>query len=284
MNLSNFFRRAEDENLPPPPVEATVREPSRGTYYYLGSDIAITRLRDGRLLYIDPRDDHICSYLITHGYWEDWTYKILKSLINSGDTIVEVGANVGYFTVIMADQIGPTGKLVALEANPYIARLLMKSVTMNGLSDRVKVFQQAASDHAGRASFVFNNRNPGAGHLHVASDNANTENEVTEVSTVRLDELGVEKVDLLRVDAEGSEGLILHGAETMISNPDIKICMEWDTIQMANRTDVPAFAEWLANLGFDFWHITHTQGLARVSRDALPSLPSCDLLLSRKPL
>ena len=103
-----------------------------------------------------------------------------------------------------------------------------------------------------------------------------------DVEAVRIDDLDLGTVDLIRMDAEGSEPLILYGAQRTLGNPDIVVCLEWDIVQMSARVSVAEFVSWLASLGFRFWRIEFDSSLTPLSLDCLLTLEACDLVMSRR--
>lgn len=268
--LTSLFRR--------PPATAAPRE-----YWYLGPEAALTRLLDGHFIYVDPMDETVGAHLIAHGRWERWVGDVLFDLIAPGDHVVEVGANVGYYTLAMAARVGPNGSVTAIEANPRLARLVTRSVEFNGYAPIVTVIQKAASDGPGVAVFETSRRNAGGGHVHAYDDPFDGASETITVETVALDDLGLSQVDVLRIDAEGSEPAILRGAQAILARPSVIVCMEWDVIQIAYNDDPGALAAWLADQGFGFWRITHQATLEPVTAADMAALPHCDVILSRQP-
>lgn len=260
---------------------ANAADPSR--YYYLGPELALTKLKHGYFLYIDPLDETVSANLIAHGCWEEWVHRVVKNLIRPGDVTVEVGANLGYYTIQMARSAGTTGKVISFEANPRMVDYLNRSIMLNGYTDRVQVVAKAATDAPGQLSFMTSRRYGGSGHLMVPESGIAEDQQVVTVEAVRLDDLNLGKVDLLRMDAEGSEPLILRGAERLLRNPDIVICMEWSPIQMRSRGSVPELVEWLAAQGFRFWSIEPTSTLRPIPKEQMADLTHCDVVVSRKP-
>lgn len=265
------------------------RRPEGQHYFYLGGDLGLTRLTVGPLLFVDTLDEQVCPGIIVHGRWETWVTAVVMSLLRPGGRVVEVGANVGYYTVIMAARVGPQGHVTALEANPRLVTLIGKSVRVNGFGDRVRLVGRAATDAPGPVDFVSFRRNSGGGHVPSmvgAPYDAELygEAERFRVEGVRLDDLDCGRVDMIRIDAEGSEPFILRGAAGLLkANPDIVICMEWSVYQMASRTSVPDLVDWLTELGFQFWRIGPPFGLAPVSAVELLDLEHCDIVASRRP-
>src|SRR5437660_168721 len=97
--------------IPPPAVGPTAR-----LYAYLGPDMALTQMHDGHFIYVDPADESLSAHLIGRGYWERWIESVVRGLVRPGDRVVEVGANLGYYTLIMAAAVGPTGAVHSFEA------------------------------------------------------------------------------------------------------------------------------------------------------------------------
>lgn len=256
-------------------------------YFYLGPDLGLTRLNLGPLLFVDPLDEHVCAGIIANGLWEDWGSAIVSALLRPGARVVEVGANVGYYTIAMANRVGPKGHVTALEANPRLVRLIGKSIRVNGFGDRVRLLGRAAMEAPGIVDFVAFRTNSGGGHVPsvvgAAYDVEPDEIERFQVEAVRLDDLDCGPVDLIRIDAEGSEPFILRGAEGLLkANPDIVICMEWSRAQIDSRTSSVDFIDWLIGLGFRFWRIGPPTGLAPLTRAEILAQQHCDVVASRQ--
>ena len=252
-------------------------------YEDLGPDLGRVRLAGGLSVYVDPQDGDISGSLIRRGYWERWTTLSVLSLIRPGDRIVEVGANLGYYTVLMADAVGPAGSVLALEANPRLADLAQRSLALNGLDNRAQVLAQAALDRSGTVSFVTSRTVSGGGHVAVLDQPPFADSEVIEAPAARLDDLIQGRVHLIRMDAEGSEPFVMTGAERILSdNPDIVVCMEWSPIQIVSRTDPAAFVDRMAADGFRFWRMERDAGLTPLSNDALKAAGHTDIVACRR--
>lgn len=251
-------------------------------YFYLGEGIALTRLKCGHFIYVDPLEESVCSHLIAHGEWEASTRRVVLGLVNAGDRVLEVGGHVGYYTLGLAQKVGSKGSVTTFEANPRLAALSRRSIRMNGYNDRVEIRQQAVTDVAGDIRFSVSRQFAGGGHLYVWDGALGADTEVIEVEGVRLDDLDLPDVKLIRIDAEGSEPLILRGAEKMLQRHDIILCIEWDLVQMRSRVQMDTFISWLADRDFLFWKITRSSELAPLTVADLATLPPCDLVVARK--
>lgn len=264
----------------PPPCNCKGRA---DRYFYLAPDLAMVRLNCGHMLYVDPLDEHVSANIIATGNWEIHIHRALLALIRPGFRIVEVGANVGYYTITMAGAAGPGGFVTALEGNPRLAGLVQRSVLLNGYSSRTRIISKAALDQPAHIDFVVSRRNSGGGFVTLWEGNPYEDGETLTVEAVRIDDQDVGRVDLIRIDAEGSEPFILRGAEaTLRANPDIIICLEWSVVQMGSRTPVADFITWMGDMGFQFWRIGPNSSLSPTPLDSLASLDNCDLVAARR--
>ena len=250
-------------------------------YFYLGEGVALTRLWCGHFIYVDPLEESVCSHLIAHGEWETHVRSVVLGLVQPGDHVLEVGGHVGYYTLGLAQKVGSSGSVTTFEANPRLADLSRRSVRMNGYGGRVDIRQQAVTDVAGSLRFSVSRQFAGGGHLYVWDDALGADTEVIEVEGVRLDDLDLPDIKLIRIDAEGSEPLILRGGEKLLQRPDINLCIEWDLVQMSPRCKPESFISWLVDLDFSFWKITKSSEFVQVSAIELMTLPPCDLVVSR---
>lgn len=285
--LARAFRALSGDRLivAPHPAPARKSGAAETAYHYLGPDLALTRLTNGHLLYVDPQDETMSAHMIAYGHWESWVYSVVMSLIVPGDRVIEVGANVGYYTIAMAAQVGSEGSVVAFEANPRLADLVRRSAYINGFPDRVEVVPKAVLDQPGQIRFETSRKHSGWGYVNVWDRTAYDDSIILEVEAVRLDDLDQDRVNFIRMDAEGSEPLILRGAERLLqANPDVTICMEWSPVQMASRTSVQDFVDWLSRIGFHFWRIEHDSSLRPIPQEEMAGLEPCDVVLSRRSL
>lgn len=261
------------------------RAPVETQYFYLTPELALTRQANGLLLYVDPQDETMSAHLIGYGYWEPNVYAVIAGLVSRNDVVIEVGANVGYYTVAMGVMVGAEGHIHSFEANSRLAGMVERSAYINGLGERVTVHDKAVMDAPGSIRFERSRKRSGWGHVAQGTGTVFDDSEIVEVEAATLDSLGLERVDFMRLDAEGSEALILRGAAGLIeANPDIIVCMEWDPAQMSGRSDVTGFTTWLGELGFRLWRIGADARLSEIAMGQAATLETCDVVISRRPL
>jgi len=238
----------------------------------------------GARIFLDAGDTAITPHIALTGTWEPGVERALRRLLRPGQSVVEIGANMGYHTLVMAEAIGPTGRLHAFEAHPRTAGLLAATLAINGLIDRVTLHPLAALDRAGTVSFAEHPTLCGSFHLADAETGADFTARLA-IPAVTLDEelADLPAIDLLRIDAEGSEPLALRGAVALLArSPALVLMTEWSPVQMASRADVAGFADWLLGQGLAPGRILPDGGLAPLHRDALLALDHADLVFLRQ--
>jgi FkbM family methyltransferase len=145
------------------------------------------------------------------GTYEPEQTRLFEQHIRRGDTVLDVGAHVGYYSVLSAVLAGPSGAVWSFEPNPTSAGFLRRHAEINGLA-QVRVEQAAVSDAEGTAHFDFGT---GSGTGHLSSGGA------IEVRTLRLDDFcaahGIVP-NAIKIDVEGAEAAVLAGAAKTIES------------------------------------------------------------------
>jgi FkbM family methyltransferase len=180
--------------------------------------------RWGRFLLL--RGDMISAYMDATGEWSELEVRLLKLFLDADSVVVEVGANLGTHTVPLAKAV-PEGKVIALEAQRVIFQLLCANATLNDLTN-VIALHKAASNRTGTLMLpscdYASPWNYGSFSLDrgfsTEGDFAG-ETAAEKVATARLDDLlpglELERLDLLKIDAEAHEREILEGAAATIA-------------------------------------------------------------------
>jgi Protein-L-isoaspartate(D-aspartate) O-methyltransferase (PCMT) len=101
------------------------------------------------LMFADADDFSVAPPLSLNGYWEPWTTLAIARALRPGMRAVDVGANHGYFSLLMADAAGHDGRVLAIEPNPRLAELLTRTFEVNGFRSRAAVLVRAAAASSG---------------------------------------------------------------------------------------------------------------------------------------
>jgi FkbM family methyltransferase len=196
---------------------------------YIGNHVQLCKVLTKYKMYVDTRDIGIVPHLILDGFWESWITKWIATVINPGDICVDLGANFGYYSLLLSDLSGKTGKTIAVEPNPYICELLKKTAIINEWS--FDVIEGAVSNKNGQAILTVENMYLGGGTIMSLDENLPDRSRLN-VATYTLDflvsEKNLEKIDFIKMDCEGFEPFVLEGMnETIKKNPQLKIVMEY---------------------------------------------------------
>ena len=177
----------------------------------------VVRSQTGSLLTSRTSDPQGYPFSV-YGYneWRNWA--VALACCARGDTIIEIGANIGTETIGFADIVGPNGSVHAFEPLPSNVAALEKSLKLNPGTGNVRVHPLAVSDTAGKRKFLVPPAElSGIGHVLRATDAA--DREVREVDSVTLDSFSgrLGPSALIVIDAEGEEVRILRGARQYIA-------------------------------------------------------------------
>jgi FkbM family methyltransferase len=201
---------------------------------YLGDGILLCRVLARYLIYADSREMGLVPSIAMNGYWEPPLTLALAKVLQPGWNCVDVGANHGYYTVLMAAIVGQSGQVAALEPNPKLAELTQRSVTVNRFQDVVTVTQQAVSDRPGDAVKLVI---PPGFAMNASFVRPVTEvDQVVEVQTTTVDDLtrDWETVDLIKIDVEGAEELVWRGMQKTVQRDRLIVLLEFNCDRYAD--------------------------------------------------
>jgi FkbM family methyltransferase len=192
----------------------------RAQAVYMGGNVALCRLLGRYKAYLDTRDVSVCAHLLLDGYWEMWLTQFIARFVRRGWSVADVGAHYGYYTLLLADLVGPEGRVLAVEPNPEAARLLRRSIIVNGFDTRVDLREVAAGAAAGgTATLAFAPGMSGGAGIEEVMPRHGADLVRTEVPLTSLDALVLpdRPLDFVKIDAEGSEQRIVEGMEAIFS-------------------------------------------------------------------
>ena len=163
---------------------------------------------------------------------EALTTQLFKDKVKIGDTVVDVGANLGYYSLVAARLVGGSGEVYAFEPAPANYNVLIKNISLNSHANIIAI-NKAVSDVNGNAELYLSGSDVGAHTLRSQHNHPQfklkTNGESIKVKTTTLDTvLGDTVVNVIKMDCEGAEMLAMRGADKIIrANPHIKIFSEF---------------------------------------------------------
>lgn len=179
--------------------------------------------RKGATIVLNQKDP-VVSGAIAFGVYEKAETAFFCSVCRPGMTFIDIGANIGYYSALASRRIGPSGQIVALEPDPESFRYLKQNIVAN-LAPTVFCIQKAAAAESGTLRLYVNRENRGDNRLY-PNDLCDSSYQV-EVSTVdaMLEDCGVERVDLVKMDVQGFEGHVLSGMKQTIQRSNSLILL-----------------------------------------------------------
>lgn len=208
----------------------------------------------GHVMWLDDKDT---LELGTHGVYEPFETDLFLKEIKTGQTVVDVGANIGYYTLLAARLVGPEGKVYAFEPDPTNFALLQKNVEANGYQNVVLV-NKALSNKNGKTKLFINPANRGDHRVYDSGDGR----ESREIEMVTLDShLGKKKVNFIKMDIQGAEPLALEGMKkTIKASKGLKLITEFspDSIKLCGSDPRKYLAD-LQALGFQLSEISEKE-------------------------
>jgi FkbM family methyltransferase len=254
---------------------------------YFGDHTALVATRWGAKMLVDTRDAAISPWIVLDGLWETHVTEWLQRTLRPGQVFVDVGANIGYFTLLGGQLVGPQGRVVAIEAHPGLAELLRRNVIMNGLYGYVTTWHRAAWSSPTTLQLHQRLNFSGASSVGAigqeALDRLGDTEEMVEVQAVPVDDLleGLPPVDVLEMDIEGAELQAFTGlSRTFEASRKMAVMFEWAPALMEAVGDkAEALVDLLEGHGFRFRLLE--DGLAAIERAKLLDLPYGNVVATR---
>lgn len=203
----------------------------------------------GLRMFVDPEDLDLGLPLM-HGEYEPHVTRIFKDHVQAGMGVLDIGANIGYYSMIAASLVSDTGVVYAVEPNTNNVKFIELSKRENDFKN-IKIINSAAGEDFDILSLNSSYSNGTTAHL---SANQQTLMKSTVVACMPLDNLipAERKIDLIKIDIEGFEYRALLGAKRLLSNWHPIIISEFspDFMPLTGGNDGPTYLRFLFDLGY----------------------------------
>jgi len=182
-------------------------------------------------MWLDVTDPGISRTLILFGKRELDHKIMLEQALQPGMTVLDIGANIGYYAIMESALVSPNGKVIAIEPSPANIKLLKRNVTLNHCDQHITVIPGAVSDTSETRSFYL----ASASNLNTFHKSGSTERyltgETVDVKTYTVNEIQQQfgKIDLIRMDVEGHEVEIFNGMLPAIQNGELSPMIIFET-------------------------------------------------------
>ena len=207
---------------------------------------------DDHKMKLDAKDS---LRLSINGIYEPFETELLKNEITPGETVLDIGANIGYYTLIFAKSVGPEGRVVAFEPDPTNFDLLQQNIALNGYKNAT-VAQKAVYNQNCPIELFLNEDNKSDHRIYRTDPRQPS----VPIEAVRLDDYfrhADPRIDLIKIDIQGAEMAALQGMTRLLkANNTLRLIIEFLPAALTRfDTDPKDLLTFLSGLNFDFFDI-----------------------------
>jgi len=212
----------------------------------------------GQKMFLDPKDALLLSII---GAYEPFETELMKKEIKKGDVVLDLGANIGYYTLIFAKLVGEEGKVFAFEPEPDNFSLLKKNVEINGYKN-VTLLQKAVSDKTGKLKLYIDKDCIACHSIYPLPPQDGSQS--IEIEAIRLDDYFENydgKIDFIKMDIEGAEKEAIQGMSSLLKkNKNVKIVSEFNPPTLKQGGIEPEeYLELLTGFGFKLYEVSEQE-------------------------
>ena len=201
-----------------------------------------------------------------------------QSIIKPGYTCVDLGANIGFFSVLFAHWTGPNGKVFAFEPSPENLVLLRKNLKINGISN-VEIVDKAVSDEEGVIKLHLCKDNFGDNRIYASEEEK--DRKTVDIQAIKLDDFFASKskpIDFIKMDIQGAELRALKGMKHLLENKQIqRISMEfWPCGLVKSGSDPVELLDLLLSYGFTLYDLYNGSLIETSASSLIERYPASD--------
>jgi FkbM family methyltransferase len=242
-----------------------------------GAEMGIKTIRTRHgFLFNSHLDDWLGQYVYINGVYEPPTANLFTLLIKPGSTVLDIGANAGFFSLLSSVLVGAEGKVYAFEPIPSVRNRLTVNINLNKFSN-IEVIAKAASDNN---AFATIHEGP-EDHKGISSLRPlkNASQSIT-IETIAIDTIATDigKIDFVKIDIEGAELLALTGMERIIEQDHPTLVIEFtDAYLQSFGHSATKMADWLTQYGYRLF-IIEDRGLIPLTKTHMETMPQYNVL------
>jgi FkbM family methyltransferase len=185
-------------------------------YCRIAGHCPIAKVRTGHAsLHVDVRDVGVGQPLFEKKYYERRETAYFSTIVSEGMTVIDVGANLGYYTTLISKLVGPTGKVFAFEPDQRNLSLLRKNVTLNNCRN-VGIFAKALGANKGKSLLYQSANNLGDHHLYETQVNRSSVSVDVDTLDNLLFEDRIALANVVKMDVQGYEYYVALGMSEMM--------------------------------------------------------------------
>jgi FkbM family methyltransferase len=213
----------------------------------------------GFKMYVRLDDWAVGARIAVNRVYEKHVTQEMLRWLKPGVVLVDIGANIGYYSLLAATHLGETGKIIAFEPSKESCNLLKMSVKRNGFKN-VAIYAKAIADIDGMVGFHMDDSN---GIINKELSGASA----YQVEAVKLEHIlrAESHIDLIKMDVEGAEGLVLRGAENLMRTHHPIVFTEFNPPSIASTSNMTAddFLNRFRSMGYELHVIDKDKGASQ---------------------
>ena len=221
----------------------------------------------GNKMILNPADNNLSRTLRKSIIYENASIQIIIKTLKPGQIFINIGANIGYFTLILARIVGKEGNGYSFEPDLVNFGFLRKNIKLNGY-ENIILEQCAVGDRDGMTYLYLNNKgNPGDHRTWIDKSEPREKNQIKIISLDNYFKGSDEHIDFIKIDAQGYEGKILDGMKNILTKQErLKIMMEiWPYGLYGCGSDPLKIASCLIHYGFHVFDIIENGTLKEIN-------------------
>jgi FkbM family methyltransferase len=174
---------------------------------------------------IEEPTDAIQQHILLRGFFEFYETSIVRKHVRSGNTFLDIGANIGWFTLLACSLIGPGGRVLSFEPAQGAFRSLKHNLAVNNFQ-QATVFNEALGAQRGTAFlYAHETGEPGSNSMFAGTERAPLEAISVRNGDETLEEAGITHIDFCKIDVEGAECEVLKGLSKTLAQKRIATLM-----------------------------------------------------------
>lgn len=222
---------------------------------------------NGFIMKLDRTDETI-SRMILAGDFESFETAIVKTYIKNGFHVLDIGANIGYYSLVFASLVGSQGKVYAFEPTPRTFQILKHNIHQNGFDSVVTPYQYGISNVNQKAQLYINDYNKGDNRLYKSADMKSVDIDLVTIDNfLKLDS----KIDFIKMDIQGAEALAIKGMFQLLQKDKPTVIMEfWPHRIKRLGIEPKEMLQDLQNIGYGFQDIEeHHKKIVSITAEEL---------------
>jgi FkbM family methyltransferase len=232
----------------------------------------IVRLRTGQLMRVDPTD-YLQCLIYYFGMFEPHCINIALRLLKTGDTFIDIGGNIGLFSIVASSVVGKTGKVYTFEPAPFHCETIKKNIQLNNFSN-IRLFETALGSESGYIELVLP-QGGNQGSLSIASSTVEDSVVKATVPISKLDNivhennLELDNLSLIKMDIEGAEMMALSGMTDLLKKfPSVLIEFNQSALSRLG-SDTKTLYNWFVERSYRGWIINQDGRLESIPNEGV---------------